>query len=90
MLRGMSSGELSKNPVQVPQGAMFFQVLERTSGDPMMYTSIKQQSTSGMYNDMVMLTWEEWLEDNLIKRNPVTRFPITVDSSSVFEDEYAE
>lgn len=90
IMSGMGDGEFSKTPVEVPGGALFFQVVERNEGDPMMFNAIKRQSASGMMSDLGSLTWEAWLEYNLMKRDPVTSIPIEVGSDAGLDDEYAE
>lgn len=90
IMRGMGAGEFSRTPVEVPGGALFFQVLERNEGDPMMYNEKKRESAYVMFSELAPMTWDAWLEYNLMSRDPVTAIPIEAVSGDQREDEYAE
>ena len=90
IMRGMGAGEFSRTPVEVPGGALYFQVLERNEGDPMMYNEQKRENAYVMFSELARMTWDAWLEYNLMSRDPVTAIPIEAVSGGQREDEYAE
>lgn len=73
---GLDAGEISTTPLIVPEGALFFEVVERAQGESVMYDSIKRQAFNTMFSDAAALTWAEWLKGNLESMNPTTPVPL--------------
>ncbi len=75
-MAGMNAGEICTSPIPVPEGALFFQVLERTPGDSMMYSSIRNQAFGTLFTEISDLVWSEWRARTLLEMKPVTQYPL--------------
>lgn len=86
-MSGLGAGEISTSPLLVPEGALFFEVVERTQGENVMYDSIKRQAFNTMFSDAATLVWDEWLRTNLAGMNPTTPIPLDSDVEAEAEAE---
>ena len=85
-MAGMNSGEISTSPIPVPEGALFFQVVERTPGDSMMYASIRNQAFGSYFSEISDLVWSEWRAKTLLGMKPATQYSLDSEDTSASED----
>lgn len=85
-MAGMNSGEICTSPIPIPEGALFFQVVERTSGDSMMYSSIRNQAFGTFFSEISDLVWSEWRARTLLDMKPATQYPLDSEETDASED----
>ncbi len=86
-MSGMSPGEICPSPIPVPEGALFFKVIDRTDGDSVMYSSIRSQAYGTFFSDVADLVWDEWQARTLSKMEPKTPYPLDSDAAASEEAE---
>ncbi len=88
LMAGMNAGDVMTNPIATPGGALFFEVVDRESGDSMMYGAIRNQAMSMLYNEFAELIWEGWKSGNLSRMNPsVNLDPMDGPDEPVYDDD---
>ncbi len=85
-MAGMNAGEICSTPIPVPEGALFFQVVERNKGDSMMYASIRNQAFGTYFSDISDLVWSEWRKRTLLDMKPATQYPLDSEETGPSED----
>ena len=72
----MDAGEFTADPIVTPKAALFVEVIERNSGDPMIVQQVKRQIVYGTQQELAQTLWEDWREKNLISMSPKTSYSI--------------
>ena len=86
----LGAGDICLDPIPVPQGVWFFQVVSREPDDTGVLSVVRSRVADGMAEETAENVWKTWLEKNFEAMSPVPAVPFDDGDVAADDSDWAD